>query len=106
MSPRPVRRRGRRNKEGFRSKLARGFGKLFRKGDWGYEYNTYEVPYKVEQEYEYDETVDVTDKVRYVDFSRMVRDFVASVLVRLSEEARKLAWIKDFEERLRKAIGC
>lgn len=148
-------------KEGFRSKLARGFGKLFRKGDWGYEYKIYEVPYEVEQTYEYDETVDVKDKVKYVDFSRMVRDYVASVLARLSEEARKLAfeeaekkavelkqafknefdrlnkamkkklaekerslkdaerfqelieqgnrklaWIKDFEEKLRKAIGC
>ncbi|MBR2461939.1 MAG: dynamin family protein [Spirochaetaceae bacterium] len=148
-------------KEGFRSKLARGFGKLFRKGDWGYEYKIYEVPYEVEQTYEYDEIVDVKDKVKYVDFSRMVKDFVASVLARLSEEARKLAfeeaekkaaelkqafknefdrlnkamkkklaekerslkdaerfqelieqgnrklaWIKDFEEKLRKAIGC
>lgn len=147
-------------KSGFGNKLKRLFGRIGRK-DWGYEYETYEVPYDVEQTYEYDETVDVKDKVKYVDFSRMVRDYVASVLARLSEEARKLAfeeaeekatelkrafkdefdklndamkeklaekerslkdadkfqelieqgnlklaWIKDFEEKLRKAIGC
>lgn len=85
-------------RSGFGSKLKRGFGKLFRKSDWGYDWETYEVPYQVEQTYEYDEKVDDKGMVKYVDFSRMVGDYVSVVLQTLEKEARKLA-LEEAEEK-------
>lgn len=72
-------------------KIKRFFGRIFNK-DWGYDYESYEVPYQVEQTYEEDVMVNDYGKVKYVDFSRMVTDYVSGVVLELDKEARKLAF--------------
>lgn len=99
-------RTGSRKKSGVGAWFARGFGKIFKNDDWGYEDYTYTEEVPVEVTYAVPVEKDKFENRQYVNFTKMFNAIVAPKLDAFSKQARTLTeeTAKEEETKLKEAF--
>ena len=97
---------GTRKKSGLGAAIARGFGKLFRNDDWGYESYTYTEDVPVQVKYMATVERDKYENRQYVNFTKMFNSVVTPKIDDFSSQARIIAtdMAKEEEGKLKEAF--